>query len=129
MFKTEITFLPVNNYPDMHHSQGGYEICHTNFIKVIEKGLNWANEPVGTKKGTLNSFGPDLGLNAGMGTRCGLKGTKFPSLKKIKGCLPLLFTQSQGIPWQSHTSHRNRAGHGAQCLRMALYTNIFAYMG
>ena len=27
MFKTEITFLPVNNYPDAHHSQGGMKFA------------------------------------------------------------------------------------------------------
>ena len=27
MFKTEIRFLPVNNYPDAHHSKGGMKFA------------------------------------------------------------------------------------------------------
>ena len=35
MFRTEITFLPVNNYPDAHHSQGVWNLPHKFHLYLI----------------------------------------------------------------------------------------------
>ena len=38
VFKTEITFLPVNNYPEAHHSQGGMKFA-TQILPLLNKKI------------------------------------------------------------------------------------------